>query len=214
MDIAKAYEIMTYAFVVGLVWNKLYSKDVIRRNGLCFHKDMLVNEDDAFNLEYYQFVSKIGMVKNCEYVYYVYDGETGCHRYDPLYMKNACKLVTLREKLRQKLGWPEERIMKERNKELAYDSFRMCSLLFSKHSPLTIDGAVKKIQEELLDQPIIVNAILQGTYERDRMIRIFQKLVRIGNARLIALTFKFLWIGKSRFGNFYAKVKPFFRGDA
>lgn len=212
MDMAEAYEAMSHAFCHGLVWNKLYNRRMISDNGLRFREEMLVNEDEAFNLEYYWLASNVGMVSNCEYVYYIYDGDTLCHRYDPRYMENAYTLVNLRERLRHKLGWPQQLIAEKRRKELTYDSFRMCISLFSTSSPLTFGGAVAKIRADILDNAETVGAILQDTHPRDRMIHLHQRLVRMGNARLMALAFKLLTVGKSRFGNIYAKVKPYFRG--
>ena len=204
---------MMSTFSEGTMWNKLYSMDVIRKHKLCLEQKRLLGEDLYFNAQYFLFVNKVGVIKDCDYIYYIYDGDTLCHRYDPLHMQNSRELIASREKLRRKLGWSEERIEYGRKVELTYEAFRMCSLLFSNHSTLSFRGAVSKIKEDLLNQPELVEAILQGSYNRDRMIRLFQKLLRKGNACLIALTFKILWIGKSRFGYFYTKIKPFFRGD-
>ena len=214
VDAAKGYELISSAVVDYVVWNKLYNLDVMRKYGIRYNSNMLTGDDDAFSLEYLLAVEKIGIVKYCEYVYYFYDGGTMVHRYDPSYMKNCCERASLREKLRRKLGWSEQRIIQEKNKELAYASFGMCSRLFVKTSPLTIKDAVNKINEDILSKPEIASAILEGSNERDRMMRLHQWLVSKNDAHLIALTYKILGTAKSRFGNFYAKVKPFFRGDA
>ena len=153
------------------------------------------------------------MVRDCEYEYYIYGGETVSHSYDPLFMKNLTERIALLETTYRRIGWPDKRIREQRNKVLTYESFRMCSTLYSARSPLNFCSAATKVREDILNQPEIVSAILEGNYERDRMIRLHQWLVRQGNAHLMALVYKILGMAKSRFGNIYAKIKPFIRGD-
>lgn len=212
MDIAKAYDIMLGSFSDGMVWNKLYNVDSIRKHSISF-RDVKIIDDSFFNVAYFLFVKKVGMIYDSQYIYNVFDGSSAVHRYDPCFLKNNYELISLNKDLQRKLAWSEERICQKRDKDLLYASFRMCTLLFSKSSPLTFGGVVAKIREDILSQPEVVSAILAGTAHRDRIVRLYQWLVRIGNARLMALVFKLLTVIKSRFSKLYTKLKPFFRGD-
>lgn len=211
--IAKAYEKMLPPDCEFTNWNILYSTELIRRNRLRQNVSFTTGQDYLFNMEYFPFVRKVGLVRDCGYFYYNRLGTNG-KRYDPQFMLNRLQIIHKRESFHQQLGWPEERIAAFKNTELAYRALRFCSYyLFSFQSPLTIKTATQKVREELFGQKELVSAILERDCGNDRLMCLFQKLVRKGNARLLVITFYVLSMCKRRFGSLYAKTKTFFRGN-
>lgn len=53
----------------GVVWNKLYRNDVIKKEEIRFRRDVTLGEDFIFNLEYMQYVKKISVIL-CNLYYY------------------------------------------------------------------------------------------------------------------------------------------------
>ena len=213
MDIAPAYELMTYASSHTIAWNKLYNISIIRKFGLRQNTEFKNSEDHEFNMRYFCLVKKVGIVRDCEYIYYYYDSDSNSKIYNPLYIQNFHEIVNLSERFHRQIGWSEQRIRTNRKTELAYAGLRFCYSLFYSQSPLTISAATKKIQAELLNQPEIMNAISERNCGKDRLMYLFQQLTHIGNARLLAISFKLLNLGKRNFGHLYAFLKPLFRGE-
>lgn len=213
LEMSKGYEIMWKYGVCGTAWNKLYSMKVIHENKL--HQDTsFMNWQDAhFNQIYFPFVRRVGLVKDCGYVYHSYDSGTNTLRYNPNYLKNRIFIIGLREQFHRRLGWPEQRIIDAKRRELASEAIIMFKNLLAFDNHLTVNEASQKIKSELLSQPEIVDAVLQADFGKDYLQRLTQLLVRIGNARFAAITFKTLANGKRRFSNLYERMKPFVRGE-
>lgn len=53
----------------GVVWNKLYRNDVIKKQKIQFRRDVTLGEDFIFNLEYMQCVKKISVILGNLYYY-------------------------------------------------------------------------------------------------------------------------------------------------
>ncbi|MCI1208987.1 MAG: glycosyltransferase [Treponema sp.] len=64
-------------FYYGVVWNKCYRRDIILNNQLFFSGDLAWCEDELFNLQYLQHVSKITAI-NIPLYYYVKRADSIC----------------------------------------------------------------------------------------------------------------------------------------
>lgn len=53
----------------GVVWNKLYRNDVIKKQKIQFRRDVTLGEDFIFNLEYMQYANKISVILSHLYYY-------------------------------------------------------------------------------------------------------------------------------------------------
>lgn len=53
----------------GVVWNKLYRNDIIKKHKIQFRSDVTLGEDFIFNLEYMQYVNKISVILSHLYYY-------------------------------------------------------------------------------------------------------------------------------------------------
>ena len=213
MDIASAYELMTYASSHNIAWNKLYNIAIMRKFGLRQNTEFKNCEDHEFNMRYFCLVKKVGIVRDCDYIYYYYDADSNSKIYNPLYIQKMYEIIDKSERFHRQIGWSEQRIRQSRKTDLAYAGLRFCYSLFYSQSPLTISTASRKIQTELFNKPEMLNAILERDCGRDRLMHFYQQLIRIGNARLLAISFKMLNLGKRNFGHLYAYVKPLFRGE-
>lgn len=211
LNFATGYELMSHSWIYSIVWNKLYNIDLIRKNGLYHDVNFKNNQDVDFNLRYFPFVKTVSLIYDCEYVYYWYTDISNYKRYNPLLMQNKLDNIYRRAQLHRQLGWTEERINKIKEHEFVSASLRICKNLYAIDSPLSVDEATTKIQAELFDQPEIVNAVLKYDFGKDRFWQLFQWLVRKGNARLLAIVFKVLVVGKRHFNKLYQITKPFFR---
>ena len=213
MDIASAYERMMPAFAQYNAWNKLYNVDVIRKNGLRQDANFKNGQDYAFNMSFFPFVKKVGVIKDCGYTYFYYDGDNNCKRYNPNFVRNVCETVGSREKFHRHIGWSEQRIKQLREEEFAHSSLKMIRNYFAIDSPLSIGEASSKIKSEILMNPEIVNSILHKDFGKDRVMWSLQQMVKSDNALMMALFFKTLVYSKRHFGLFYSRIKPIFRGE-
>lgn len=211
MGIVEGYEqIMP---LKGTVWNRLYNMEIIRSNRLRQDVNFKTMQDCAFNMTYYPFVKQVGLVNNCDYIYYSVDYGTNGSRYNYLYLQNYLKLLDLQENFHRQIGWSELQVIKKTDKDISYRLSKILQNYYAIDSPLSIGEITKIIEFDLLGNSRIVKAILQQDYGNDYLMRLLQYLVRIDNARLIALTFKVFVAGKRRWGSLYYKIKPFFRGE-
>lgn len=56
---------------LGFTWNKLFKADVIKKNNLRFHEDLIIKEDEIFTLEYCMYIASIGISAATPYHYRV-----------------------------------------------------------------------------------------------------------------------------------------------
>lgn len=74
VDIAEYAELMTWHpsdFYFGVVWNKLFKRDLIINNNLFFDRNINFGEDFIFNMEYLKLIKKVKLLP--EYLYYYTD---------------------------------------------------------------------------------------------------------------------------------------------
>jgi glycosyltransferase involved in cell wall biosynthesis len=213
VNILDGYERIWAAECNKSAWNKLYNIDLMHRNKLQFDSDFVNAQDVIFNMRYFSFIRSVGLVRDCGYTYYYYDEGSNRSNYNPKWIQNHLEIIDLQEQLHRKMGWSEQRIIENTNKELVYDSIPMFRNYFAINSPLSISEATKKMKKEIFSNSKIINAITQWDFGNDHLMRLIQRLVRIRNARLTAITIKMLVWGKRHLGGLYAIIKPFYRGD-
>lgn len=61
-------------FYYGVIWNKLYRRDIIEQHHLRMDEEISFSEDMIFNLEYLLYVEKIGVLKAPVYYYFLTEG--------------------------------------------------------------------------------------------------------------------------------------------
>lgn len=66
------------SFYFDVLWNKLYRRDLICGNGLCFDEQMVWSEDAVFNFQYFQCCKQIYAMETPVY-YYVQNPDSICH---------------------------------------------------------------------------------------------------------------------------------------
>lgn len=206
-DIVEGYNKIITSYAQCEAWNKLYSIELIKNKNLKQNTSFINGQDCHFNYTYFPFVKRVGLVKNCGYLYHFYEYDTNRSRYNPFYMENHIQIINLQNQFHKQIGRLEQQITDERNTYLTYSSFRMCCNLFSKDSPLTISDATAKIKEEIFNQPEIINAILTKEYGKDRIIRIYRYLISKKDAKLLAFIIKMLVTGKRCLGTQYANMR-------
>ena len=83
-DLAAAYSetLSGRRFNNGFVWNKVYQRDFLLRHGIVF-PDLRIQQDEVFNHNVYRRVSRVKLVSDVLYDYYVYDCGTGRSRTIP-----------------------------------------------------------------------------------------------------------------------------------
>ena len=59
---------------IGVVWAKLYKREFIQKNKLCFDSDLKLNEDNCFNLLAVYHANEICYLEEPLYFYYLYNG--------------------------------------------------------------------------------------------------------------------------------------------
>lgn len=213
VNIADGYEKMLSSYTAANTWNKLYNKKLIIDHKLKQDINFINGQDICFNLSYYPFVKQVGLVCNCDYLYHYSIYNTNWSRYNPNWMKNHLQIIKMQEELHRQIGWVEQRIIEYRDKTISYDCLKMFKNLFEVNSPLTIREAENKIEIELLHEPMVVNAILQQNFGKDRIMKLIQYLIRKGKAYQLSVTFMVLVNGKRLYGKLYNMMKPFFRGE-
>lgn len=67
---------LDYQGMFNVVWNKMYKKQIILENNLFFELDGIPGEDLLFNCEYFRYIRKISIVKECLYYYMREDEDT------------------------------------------------------------------------------------------------------------------------------------------
>lgn len=70
--------------------NKIYSADIIKKNGIKFIKDKRIGEDFLFNIEYFENVSSILCLNSVLY-YYIYHNESAVRKYKTWLVKEYFK---------------------------------------------------------------------------------------------------------------------------
>lgn len=57
------------AHYFGVLWNKIYETDLIRRKGIKFDKNLSLGEDFSFNMEYLSLVNRVKVISDKLYIY-------------------------------------------------------------------------------------------------------------------------------------------------
>ena len=197
LDIANGYKLMLDSDVQYVAWNKLYSVDIIHRYGLRQNTNYKSRQDSHFNAIYFPYIKKVGLVKNCDYIYNEYKlGQSNSTRYNPLFMSNKYETIDLFSQFQRQIGWPEQKVMDVRKSDLLKAIKNLFLILFFSNAQLTIEEAIAKIQSDFFDQPELVAVIKQANMKKDRTLQLIKILTHIGSAHLTVLTFKILSLFK------------------
>lgn len=73
--IKQQIEILQSNLLFNQVWNKIYSKNIIKENNIKFDKNLSIGEDYVFNIEYIKYIESIEYIDKILYKYYT--KETG-----------------------------------------------------------------------------------------------------------------------------------------
>ena len=197
LDIANGYKRMYEADVQYVAWNKLYSVDIIHKFGLRQNINYKSRQDSHFNAIYFPLIKKVGLVKNCDYIYKGYKlGLSNSTRYNPLFIPNKYETIDLFSQFQRQIGWPEQKVMDVRNSDLLKAIKNMFLILFFSDANLTIKEAAAKIQSDFFDQPELVAVIKHANIKRDRTLQLIKTLTYIGSASMTVLTFRLISVFK------------------
>ena len=202
VDIILGYERMYSSNTQHFAWNKLYNIELIHKYGLRQNTDFYNRQDQRFNLSYFPFVKRVGLVNNCDYVYHYYkNGLSNSTKYNPRFMTNMQEIINLRFQLRRQFGWSEQRVEDTKRDELILAIRNMFMNLYFSNSRLTIGEATAKLQADLFDQPEIVAVIKKANIKRNRTLHLIKILTYIGSARFTAVIFNLISILKKCLDN-------------
>lgn len=82
----------------NLLWNKIYTLDIIQKNKIKFPEHINVGEDLLFNLQYFEINQEIIILEECFYHYIETAGQSLTHKYNPnLFMYKACLFKETKE---------------------------------------------------------------------------------------------------------------------
>lgn len=93
------------SFYYGVMWNKLYRADIIRKHNIKCNEELGWSEDFLFNLEYIRYAQQFAALQTPIY-YYVYNEKSILHtQIDPVgVVKNKAKLFPYYKRLYEELG--------------------------------------------------------------------------------------------------------------
>jgi glycosyltransferase involved in cell wall biosynthesis len=213
MDIASGYELMLHPGVFSYVWNKLYSIGIIHNNNLLQERHFQIAQDYAFNMMFFTFCKKVGLVSNCDYVYYYYQNGSNSNRFHPFFFQYKLEIIDLRENFHRIIGWPESRISEVRQEEISKESFQYVKRFYAFNSQFSIRDIAKEIKKNYLSQPNIVNAVKKTDPGKDYIKRIFRFLTKLGSSYTMAITFRIMFAVRHRFTSLYARKRNLLRGN-
>lgn len=73
--------------VNGGIWNRIYKKELIEKNGLVFDEKVIIAEDVLFNIEYLNCSEKVVFIEECLYTY-IFNPESATHsNYEKQWMR-------------------------------------------------------------------------------------------------------------------------------
>lgn len=213
MDMFGAYELMLTPNVFSFAWNKLYNVEIMRRNCLRQDNHFQIAQDYAFNMVYFLFCKKVGLIRDCGYTYYHYESGSNGKRFHPLFFQYKREIIDLRKQFHQHIGWPEYRISETYREELCIEAFQYVSRFYAYNTQLPFHKVAKEIQNNIFSQPYIVDAVLQTNPGQDYIKRAFRLLTKLGSAYIMAITFRFMFFIRHRFAAIYARKRNLVRGD-
>ena len=178
------------------VWNKIYKREIIEKYELRFDEQNKAAEDWKFNLDYYNVIKKVGLVRDCGY-YYIWgnDGSQILSYYsDPVNAR--MRVVDKTTTLRRTLGRPESRVQEERRDDIAQLCFAIIKNLFCTRNHPDIRNAVKYIKNEILPCEEMMNAVASSKHHKKTDL--LQKYILLTrNAYVIAVMHKMLYVLKN-----------------
>ncbi len=199
-------------FLLKTVWNKIYRVSLFNRLNLTFDIDIQRPEDWIFNLHVYHNISKVVLIDNCEYKYYLNDAESLCSSYLETFEKGELRAIELELALINKLKLSKS-FIEERTYLLygLYAYFMVCNL-FKRKSTLSLLDARKRISEELFARKDIIDYYYKWKDNRKNLfLKMFYFALKTKSPFFMALFFKSQYWIKYNFMSFYLFVKPFLR---
>lgn len=171
-EIKGQIEILQSNLLFNQVWNKMYSKSIIKENNIKFDKNLSIGEDYVFNIEYIKYIENIEYIDKILYKYYT--AETGL------------SLLKRDNKLKIKLeNWKKNKnlyIEKSWNLEYLYNQYiQIClagisKFVFHKKFKENIkDNIVDNSQfEEIIKNSINKkNKIIAGIFLNNRILTLY-----------------------------------------
>lgn len=212
-DIAAGYELMLLHNVFNSAWNKLYNVEIMRNNCLRQDSHFQIAQDYAFNMKYFLFCKKVGLVSNCGYTYYSYSGGSNGKRYHPLFFQYKLEIIEYRKQFHHYINWPESRIAETYQEEICNESFHYVKRFYAYGSTFSLHNVANDIKRDYFSKPNLVDAVLKTDPGKDFVKRIFRILTKLGNSYIMAITFRVMFAVRSHFSTLYARKRELLRGD-
>ncbi len=76
-----------HSYFFGVLWNKLYDAQIIKRNNIRFLKELSFAEDFVFNLEYMQYCKNVYVIQKPLYSYYFISGTVSLSKNNSVFEK-------------------------------------------------------------------------------------------------------------------------------
>lgn len=214
LEMALGYDLMTASSASSTNWNKLYSVEIIRREGLRQNTILQRRQDIYFNLAYYSYVKKVALVRDCGYVYQWHsNGKSNSSVFVSNILQQELDILLLREQLYHHLKWSKQRIAESRKRELV----NIVHFVFKNHlaynNHMSIHKAAVRLKEDVFDQPEMVDAILNMNLGNDMLMQLEKVLVRLGNPLFATIIYKILVFVRNLIGKKYEKLKCIVRGE-
>lgn len=213
MDIAAGYEQMISPTVFTFAWNKLYNVEIIRNNNLRQDSHFEISQDYAFNMHYFLYCKKVGLVRDSSYIYYYYGCKSNSKRFHPYYFQYRLEIIGLREQFHRYIGWQNSRVLKVYQEEISTEAFNYLTRFYAYGSKLSLRKVANEIKKNYLSQPSIVNAVKKTDPGNDLIKRLFRFLTKLGSSYTMAVTFRMMFAVRSRFATLYARKRNLLRGD-
>lgn len=212
-DIAAGYELMLSSEVFYSAWNKLYNIGIMLNNRLRQDSHFQIAQDYAFNMNYFTFCKKVGLVSNCDYIYYYNQRGSNGSQFHPFFFQYRLEIIDLREHFHRHIGWAESRIAEMRQSETVEQSLQYVKRFYAYGSPLPLQVVVKEIEKNYFSQPGLVDTVLKTDPGDDFVKRIFRILTKLGSPYIMAVTFRIMLAVRSQFPLLYARKRNLLRGD-
>lgn len=129
-DFAKEYFRFFELLITNTNWNKLYKKNIIKKNNLKFKTNLKMAEDAVFNLEYLECINSVGLTSKKLYNYVISETQTIYKVYPDYYDMLKQFYLTIKQFLDK------------------YDAFNVNKNLFYKNYSVEITNAISQISRE------------------------------------------------------------------
>jgi glycosyltransferase involved in cell wall biosynthesis len=195
-DIYNAQSVQ-YAFV----WNKIYKTSFLREHNIYFN-DFSFAEDVNFNHRVYLLIDRVGVIKDCGYLYNKWD-DSATYRYHANYKYCNSENVILKMELLKKFGKSEEDINRIYERILYRLSYNFVLNYFRKGSPLSFSQKRAKIEEEIFGDEKLMSTLQKCDLSARNRYNFCARLILKRNSWLIASVFTVLFCVKYNFTQLY-----------